>query len=100
MCNYLHNNQCTIIKSICPWAYYCNKKSQWLFKSEGSECKVLKNQSKPDGYFCVRFEKHGYLYVDMEDHVEVIQNPFDEVPLYVKASKMKNGKWRLKKYEG
>ena len=36
----------------------------------------------------------------MEDHVEVIQNPFDEVPLYVKATKMKNGKWRLKKYEG
>lgn len=100
MCNYLKENQCSILNSACPWAYYCNKKSQWLFKSEGKDCKVLKSQEIPQSYYWVRFERRGRLYVDIDGQIEIIPNPFDEVPLYVKATKTKGGKWKLKKYEG
>lgn len=65
-----------------------------------TNCKVKKQQEIPEGYYRVCFEKRGNLYVDYNGHVEVILNPFDNVPLFVKAIKMKNGKWRLKQYEG
>ena len=63
-------------------------------------CKVKQQREIPEGYCRVCFEKRGNLYVDYNGHIEIIPNPFNEVPLYVKVIKMKNGKWRLKKYEG
>lgn len=60
-------------------------------------CKVKKKVATPDGYYKVCFEKRGRLYIDMNGHVEIIPNPFDDVPLYVKATKLKNGTWKLKK---
>lgn len=97
MCRYLETNSCKITKTICPWIYYCNKKKQWIFKSEGEKCKVLKNQDIPKGYYPVRFEKRNRLYVDVNGNIVIIPNPFDEVPLYVKVYKTKDGKWRIKK---
>ena len=63
-------------------------------------CKVKQNLEAPEGYYKVCFEKRGNLYVDMNGHVEIIKNPFNKVPTYVKAIKLKNGNWRLKSYEG
>ena len=63
-------------------------------------CKVKENAKAPEGYYKVCFEKRGNLYININGHVEIIPNPFEEVPLYVKAVKLKNGQWRLKKYEG
>ena len=63
-------------------------------------CKIKDKAEAPEGYYKVCFEKRGNLYVDIEGHTEVIQNPFDIVPLYVKVFKLKNGKRKLKKYEG
>ena len=60
-------------------------------------CKVKKDIEAPEGYYKVCFEKRGNLYVDMNGHVEIIPNPFDEVPIYVKAYKLKNGNWKIKK---
>lgn len=54
----------------------------------------------PKGYCKVRMERKGYLYIDIKGHTYKIQNPFEEVPLYVKVIKLKNGDWKLKKYEG
>ena len=100
MCQYLKENECNILHNICPWTYYCNKSDTWNFKNEGNSCKVKLNVETPKGYFKVCFERHGNLYVSINNKIEIIQNPFDEVPLYVKATKLKNGNWRLKKYEG
>lgn len=65
-----------------------------------NNCKVKQNILIPEGCYKVCFEKRGNLYIDIDGHVEVIKNPFDDIPLYVKAIQMKNGKWKLKKYEG
>lgn len=45
-------------------------------------------------------ERKGYLYIDIKGHTYKILNPFEEVPLYVKVTKLKNGEWKLRKYEG
>ena len=63
-------------------------------------CKIKDKAEAPEGYYKVCFGKRGNLYVDIEGHVEVIKNTFDNIPLYVKATKLKSGKWRLKQYEG
>ena len=51
----------------------------------------------PKGYYRVRFERRGYLYVDFGDKTVAIKNPFEDVPEFVKVSKLKNGTYRLKK---
>lgn len=101
MCNYLKENLCKINETICPFVYFCNKKQKWIeLSSMPANCKVKEKVSVPEGYYKVRMERKGYLYIDIEDKTYKILNPFQEVPLYVKAIKLKNGKWRLKKYEG
>lgn len=101
MCNYVQNNQCRITKNNCPYMYYCNKAKSWIpLKNMPTNCKVKENFEIPKGYYKVRMERKGYLYIDIDNQTFKILNPFDEVPLYVKATKLKNGNWRLKKFEG
>ena len=100
MCQYLKENQCSILKNNCPWSYFCNKENKWKFKSEGSKCKVKANADVPKGYYKVCFEKHGYLYISVNGQIQVVANPFDDIPLYVKVYKLKSGEIKLKKYEG
>lgn len=85
----------------CPYMYYCNKEKRWKpMNNMPLNCKVKQIKSIPNGFYKVCFEKRGNLYIDFNGHIEIIPNPFDEVPLYVKATKLKTGKWKLKKYEG
>lgn len=103
MCNYvvIEEGKCKITKDICPYLYFCNKiKSYKPNASMPSNCKVKQSFEVPNGYYKVCFERKGNLYININGNVEVIPNPFDIVPLYVKATKLKSGKWRLKKYEG
>lgn len=100
MCKYCNKNWCTIINKQCPFVYFCNKSQEWKFLQNGEKCKVKYNADIPKGYYRVRMERKGYLYVDINNITHKILNPFEDVPLYVKATKLKNGKWRLKKYEG
>lgn len=101
MCSYLNVNKCSINDSQCPYVYFCNKKKSWVpLSSMPENCKVKENISIPKGCYKVRMERKGYLYVDIKGQTYKILNPFSDVPLYVKATKLKNGGWRLKKYEG
>ena len=103
MCNYVNieEGKCKITKNICPYLYFCNKtKSYKPNASMPSNCKIKQNFELPNGCYKVCFERKGKLYVSIDGHIEIIPNPFDTVPLYVKATKLKTGKWRLKKYEG
>ena len=98
MCNYINNNQCMITKESCPYMYYCTKEAKWKpNKAMSSNCKIKQKTDIPEGYYKVCFEKRGNLYIDMNGHIEIIQNPFDDIPLYVKAIKLKNGTWKLRK---
>lgn len=101
MCEYVENNNCRITQKCCPYMYFCYKSNSWKpSKAMPVDCKIKKMAKIPEGYCYVRMERKGYLYVDIDGYTYKILNPFTEVPLYVKATKLKNGKWRLKKYEG
>ena len=102
MCNYIiNNNVCKILNKNCPYMYFCNKENIWKPSlSMPKNCKIKQQIEAPQGYYKVYYEKRGNLYIDINGHIEIVQNPFDNVPLYVKATKLKSGKWRLKQYEG
>lgn len=102
MCEYLdiegNKGRCKVTNQICPYAYFCNKTGTWKPSSHmPAKCKVKEQADIPKGYYQVCFERKGNLYVDIEGCIQIIPNPFDNVPLYVKATKLKSGKWRLKK---
>ena len=44
----------------------------------------------------VCFERRGKLYIDVNGVIEIIQNPYDFTPLYVKMNKLKSGVWKIK----
>ena len=97
MCEYVQLNKCSISGEVCPFMYYCNKLRIWKpLKSMPEKCNIKENFEIPKGYCKVRFERKGYLYVDINNQTFAIKNPFDDVPKYVKATKTKNG-WRLRK---
>ena len=99
MCKYIvDKNICSILKQNCPYVFFCTKVNEWReLKTMPKNCKIKNQAETPQGYYKVCFEKRGNLYVDMNGHIEIIPNPFDEIPLYVKATKLKNGNWKLKK---
>lgn len=102
MCEYVNieEGKCNITKNICPYLYFCNKEKRYKANSSmPSNCKIKQNFEVPNGYYKVCFERKGKLYVSIDGYIEIIPNPFDTVPLYVKATKLKTGKWRLKKWE-
>ena len=45
-------------------------------------CKVKENAEAPEGYYKVCFEKRGNLYIDVNGHIEIVKNPFDNVPFW------------------
>lgn len=97
MCSYNVNDKCTITQERCPFVYFCEKAQTWKpLRAMPEQCKVQVLHEIPRGYCVVRFEKKGYLYVDLGDRTIQILNPFEEVPKYVKVSKTKNG-WRVRK---
>lgn len=97
MCEYVEKNQCAISGETCPFMYWCLKRQMFRpLKSMPEDCNVKVSFEIPTGYSRVREERKGYLYVDIDSSTHKIKNPFDDVPMYVKVTKTKNG-WRLKK---
>ena len=99
MCEYLIENNCQITNTVCPFTYFCNKVNKWIpSKQMPLNCKVKDKINIPKGYYKVRMERKGFLYIDIKGQTYKIKNPFEDIPLYVKVIKLKNGEWRLKKY--
>lgn len=98
MCEYVKDDICEITASQCPYIYWCNKINGWKANTAmPSNCKIKLNIEVPKGYYRVREERKGYLYVDIDNQSIKIKNPFIDIPLYVKVSKTKNGEYRIKK---
>lgn len=98
MCSCVQENICSITKERCPWTYYCTKKQVWQpSKNMPNNCKIKLSAETPEGYCRVVQERNGILYVSIQGQTYKIPNPFDDVPLFVKARKLKSGKWALKK---
>lgn len=97
MCEYVVLNKCSLTNNICPFMYFCDKKNIWKPSANmPTNCGVKARAEAPKGYYRVREERKGYLYVDIDNQTYKIKNPFDDIPRYVKAFKTKDG-WRLKK---
>lgn len=101
MCKYVRENKCSITEDNCPFMYFCTKINSWKpLNSMPENCMVKERFEVPKGYYKVRMERKGFLYIDIDNQTIKVPNPFEEIPLYVKAYKLRNGQWRLKKYEG
>lgn len=101
MCKYVRENKCSITEDNCPFMYFCTKINNWKpLNSMPENCMVKERFEVPKGYYKVRMERKGFLYIDIDNQTIKVPNPFEEIPLYVKAYKLRNGQWRLKKYEG
>ena len=100
MCNYvdLSKGKCKISLENCPYLYFCNKKMAYKeSKAMPEDCPIKKRHEMPKGYNKVVFERHGDLYIEVDNYTVIIKNPFNYVPEYVKLSKNKQGKWYIKK---
>lgn len=93
MCKYRIRNKCSLTEVICPWAFWCGAIRDYKERdSYKTYCKILKNatvKEKPDGYYDVKFERHGYLYVDFNGEVIKVENIFNDIPKFVKIKKTK-----------
>lgn len=99
MCEYsnLSNGQCNITKNICPYVYFCNKKQIYKRNSAmPSNCKIKESIEIPKGYYKVCFERRGKLYISVNDVIEIVSNPYNFTPIYIKMTRMKNGNWKIK----
>ena len=99
MCKYIiKGNQCSISKENCPYMFFCNKDLVWKPNNYmPNRCKMMDKVEVPEGYCRVREERKGYLYVDINGNTYKVLNPFDAIPLFVKAKITKTGKITLKK---
>lgn len=100
MCEYIDflTGLCKIKNTNCPFVYFCTKAQKYkVLNSIPKNCKIKQDIKIPKGSYKVCFERKGKLYIDINGNIEIVPNPFEDVPLYVKAYKLKDGSWRLKR---
>lgn len=100
MCDYVNIKQgkCKISNENCPFVYYCTKIMSYKPSSSmPNSCPVKEQFEVPKGFYKVEFERHGNLYIEVDGIVEIVKNPNNYVPTYVKMTKLKSGVWRIKK---
>ena len=102
MCEYVNGNKCKLTKESCPFMYFCNKTLTWKESNTTSKnCKIKEDSvnKPPKGTYKIVFERKGNLYIDVNNEIKVVKNPYskDEIPEFVKLQKDKLGKWFVKK---
>lgn len=97
MCRYkdLSNGKCGISGEICPYLYFCSKIQQYKESQRMPKiCKVMERYEAPKGAYKVAYEKRGALYVEVNDTIVIVDNPYDYTPSYVKMN-VKEGDWKV-----
>lgn len=90
MCKYRDGNHCKKTGDTCPWSQWCGKINAYKERSGAQQyCKFLQEEDVPEGYCKVEFERRGYLYITFKNDVIKVQNPFDDIPNFVKVKKTK-----------
>ena len=104
MCSYLNKNNCKATNSICPYIYFCNKTLTWKeSKTTPKDCKIKidaeNKKNKGRGYYKVIKERKGKLYINIDNEVCILDNPYknEECPEFVRVSKNKLGEYYIKK---
>ena len=91
----LQEGKCRVNGDVCPYLYYCNKIQAY------KESSFMPNDKEiPKGMYKVRFERSGSLYVSVDGQIVIVDNPTDHTPMYVKMTKLKSGKWKIKQIMG
>ena len=71
----------------CIYATFCNRLQRYIHIDNYQECYIMNDYNKktiPQGANYVRFTKNGFLYVEFENGVIKVKNPFDaQVTNYV-----------------
>jgi len=98
-CQYRKGKHCETLNDNCPFMKWCDKLNTWVENDKaGTYCKYMQDEPTPEGYCKVEFARHGYLYVtiDVGESPIKIENPFDDIPKFVKVNKTKSG-YKLKR---
>ena len=99
MCEYCEKGSyygfCVCIKNneICPFMRRCNIEHEWLPIDSMNTCSLREPKGVIElnkNEYKVRFEKDGYLYIEMGDMVIQKRNPYDYVPNKVEMVKIDN----------
>lgn len=69
---------------VCPHVRRCTEHHIWKPLAYMANCPI---KSAPTGN--VQFERHGYLYVKVDDEVIKVENPYDYIPDNVHLRKYK-----------
>jgi len=72
---------------LCVYVRRCSQKLQWLPTDTMARCPLRSDKQKGN----VRFVKDGYLYVDVDNTVVKIKNPFNYEPNNVNIELTDNG---------
>lgn len=102
MCEYMNMEKgiCLLRKENCPYLYYCNKIHKYKINSSTPvNCRIKQSFEVPNGYYKVCFERKKQLYVNVDNNIEIIPNPYNFIPIYIKMIKLKNGKWKITGYK-
>lgn len=92
---------CTCKKNgqICPFVRRCTRDRVWKPLDSMSKCTLRTEEVKvPKGMNRVRFELHGELYVEVDEFVYSIKNPYDYIPELVELTSI-NDTWYIKGFE-
>ena len=99
MCEYCEKGSyygfCVCVKSgdICPFMRRCNIEHEWLPIDLMDACSLRKPKEVIElnkNEYKVRFEKDGYLYIEIGDVVIQKRNPYDHVPSKVEMVRIDN----------
>lgn len=74
---------------VCPHVRRCIEHHVWKPLNFMANCPI---KSAPNGN--VQFERHGYLYVKVDDEVIKVENPYNYIPDNVELRKYK-GKYKV-----
>lgn len=98
--------QCKLKCGNCIYSTFCTVTQQYIHTDNYQECYIMNEQNKkriPNGANYVRFIKNGFLYVEYNDSVVKIKNPFNEADVtnyvYVKEDASHNLKLSLQPFK-
>lgn len=88
---------CKRTSNMCGYSRMCSKLNK-VMPNRMEVCTLAQLKNIPTDSNRVRFEKRGKLYIEVENTVIALSNPYDHVPDYVYVVAV-GGEWYLKGYE-
>ena len=90
--DYFNTCICTLNNNICPFMRRCNVEKRWLPLNTMEQCHARMEVNKVDivenGKYNVLFEKNHQLYVEVDNAIIKVDNPFDVTPTKVNLNEV------------